>query len=216
MNNKSEHKLTISSKTMETLKKTLTIDEITFLTLLIPYISDDHFLEYNDERLDVKDFTNLINNYTYNDIKQLVFSLVRNRVLTECKVGNCNTNIIKTFYMVNEDVLSKEMSLEEYINDEWMGFVYFIQAGDNGAIKIGYTKDVDRRIKELQTSNPEKLNLLLKVGAEPNDEKVMHDKFKKYCINLEWYSPSDELINFIRKFQSYGCQIKFDHDYHEN
>jgi len=114
--------------------------------------------------------------------------------------------------MVNEDALSEESSLEEYIKSEWMGFVYFIQSGNNGAIKIGYTKDVDRRIKELQTSNPEKLNLLLKVGAEPNDEKVMHDKFKKYCINLEWYSPSDELIKFIRKFQSYGSNILFRHE----
>ena len=195
----------ISPKIMHRLNKNLETDEMEFLMQLLPYFScEDNFLEQNDERLNLDGITKLMKNYTYDTVKKIISVLIRNCVLTSYET--CG----KKFYGINDDAICKYETVP--IKDEWMGFVYFIQAGNNGAIKIGYTKDVDRRIKELQTSNPEKLNLLLKVGAEPNDEKVMHDKFKKYCINLEWYSSSEELLNYIKKFQIYSNQCFFDHN----
>lgn len=44
--------------------------------------------------------------------------------------------------------------------DGYDGFIYFIQMGDIGPIKIGYAKKPDKRFKHLQWSSPYELKLL--------------------------------------------------------
>lgn len=67
--------------------------------------------------------------------------------------------------------------------------IYFIQSGAKKFIKIGYTKNIDRRIKELQTGNPEKLILLGTLPGGFEFEKGLHDLYKYYRIrpDSEWF-----------------------------
>ena len=74
-----------------------------------------------------------------------------------------------------------------------MGFVYFITDGTK--IKIGYSKNVKSRIKQLNTGNSCKLYLLGYIQGDKELEKHLHRKFK--CVNLEWFQASDELLEFI-------------------
>lgn len=77
-------------------------------------------------------------------------------------------------------------------------FIYFIQAGANGAIKIGRTDDVYARLDTLQTANAEELRLLLFIDGDRALETTFHAHFVKDHIRGEWFRPSPELLQFVR------------------
>lgn len=94
-----------------------------------------------------------------------------------------------------------------------MYFVYFISDGE--FIKIGYAKDVDKRICALQVGNPRKLKLLLKLPflteAEAcAAESYLHKSLDSFSTSGEWFKfeyPSDpfsaeyeQVINGILEF----------------
>ena len=87
-----------------------------------------------------------------------------------------------------------------------MSFVYFIQAGSNGAIKIGFTEDQDinKRLIQLQTGNPEKLNVLKLIKGTKATEKKLHKLFKEYRLYGEWFAPNRDLYNFIYNDDTYN------------
>jgi predicted amidophosphoribosyltransferase len=79
--------------------------------------------------------------------------------------------------------------------------VYFIQAS-NGPIKIGYTRQLYlvRRVADLQVGNPFLLRLIAVIdGATLTDETTIHNQFRKDRLCGEWFSPSTELLEYIRK-----------------
>lgn len=77
-------------------------------------------------------------------------------------------------------------------------YVYFIQQGDSGPIKIGFsTNPVDRFIN-LQRNNPDRLYML---GVIPGDQKLeteLHQRFQGGEIWAEWFEPTPSLIEFIK------------------
>ena len=81
-----------------------------------------------------------------------------------------------------------------------LGTIYFIEAGTNGPIKIGYTVHgkLNSRIKSLQCGNHEKLRVLgVMRGKTQADEHDLHDQFGHCHRHLEWFNPSDDLLLFI-------------------
>lgn len=76
--------------------------------------------------------------------------------------------------------------------------VYFITDGQY--IKIGYTKnDAKKRLKQLQTSSPNRLFLLGYIEGDKTIEKKLHKKFYNSIvrINGEWFSPTQDLLDYI-------------------
>jgi hypothetical protein len=71
--------------------------------------------------------------------------------------------------------------------------VYFIQCGDY--IKIGVSKDPEKRRKSMETSNPYPLTLL-KVDKE-NSEEYWHEVFKEFHHRGEWYKMTPEQLTDI-------------------
>lgn len=79
--------------------------------------------------------------------------------------------------------------------NELGGVVYFVQAGGaDGAIKIGWSGDVDRRVPELQTANAEKLTLLATTPGTLLTEKAYHTRFNSARMEAEWFRPIPELL----------------------
>ena len=76
--------------------------------------------------------------------------------------------------------------------------IYFIQAGDNGAVKIGFAKDVKKRFAALQTGNHETLKLLKEIAGEEELEQEIHLLVKNYHVRGEWYAP-DVMENIMLK-----------------
>lgn len=73
------------------------------------------------------------------------------------------------------------------------GYVYFISEG-NGSIKIGVTNCIDKRIKELQTGNPNRLDCVFTLVTESmreahKIEAMLHRKFAACRIREdgEWF-----------------------------
>ena len=55
--------------------------------------------------------------------------------------------------------------------------LYIIQSDVSGNIKIGRSKDPQKRLKQLQTGNPNKLKLIAEFKSDPN--RFLKLKFKE-------------------------------------
>lgn len=79
--------------------------------------------------------------------------------------------------------------------------IYFIQDGEDGPIKIGYTADVANRIRDLSTSTHRRLRVLLVISGEPEQEAQLHDRFYFAHKKREWFWPVKELVEFINGYK---------------
>lgn len=76
-------------------------------------------------------------------------------------------------------------------------FVYFVQAGASGPIKIGYSKAPERRLQQLQVSHPEPLRILATVPGTKGMEGELHARWNQFRLEGEWFSPHASLLAFI-------------------
>jgi Meiotically up-regulated gene 113 len=77
--------------------------------------------------------------------------------------------------------------------------IYFIQAGENGPIKIGLAIQPETRKKKLQTAHYEELRIIGILDGNEETEKQLHMQFAEYRIRGEWFHPSHEILQFIDK-----------------
>lgn len=75
--------------------------------------------------------------------------------------------------------------------------VYFVQAKNNGLIKIGFTSNLKSRLSDLSSMSPVPLELLAFTEGDCNLERELHSTFANHRSHGEWFYPSDELIRFI-------------------
>ncbi len=89
------------------------------------------------------------------------------------------------------------------------GFVYFIQAGDAGLIKIGWALEPEQRRKELQTGSADRLRL---IGAFEGDrlvEQGIHRRLKHLRSHGEWFRPTLEIEQVM---QEHGAAARMDRE----
>jgi len=91
-------------------------------------------------------------------------------------------------------------------------YVYFLRAGNRGAIKIGMAKDVEARVAMLQTGNAFKLNILATIPCDSETqarhlESMFHKRFQSQRIRGEWFTGN---INFqkLRDIEMEGQREK--------
>tara|TARA_Y100000034_G_scaffold136776_1_gene215663 strand:- start:3316 stop:4029 length:714 start_codon:yes stop_codon:yes gene_type:complete len=75
--------------------------------------------------------------------------------------------------------------------------IYFVRALPDGPIKVGHSSNVPERLKQLQQSSPQNLAVIKTVEGGFAEERALHEKFNKYRLHGEWFSPHPSLINFI-------------------
>jgi len=68
-------------------------------------------------------------------------------------------------------------------------YVYAIKEHDTGNIKIGISKDPERRLNQLQIGNSSRLSIIYRCEATNRykDEKIKHEKCNAYHIHGEWF-----------------------------
>lgn len=81
-------------------------------------------------------------------------------------------------------------------------FVYFILNEDSNAIKIVRAKDVEKRIKALQTSSPARLRLIKSVQVEGGEkakklEQSLHKQFHAIRLAGEWFKAESNLLEYV-------------------
>ncbi len=70
-----------------------------------------------------------------------------------------------------------------------MIWLYFIQAGESGPIKIGLAGDPQHRLRGLQTAHYESLRLLAERPGGPELEADLHARFAAGRLSGEWFRP---------------------------
>lgn len=76
-------------------------------------------------------------------------------------------------------------------------FVYFIQAGLNGPIKIGWSANVKQRLAAAQVDNHEELILRAMTPGGPAIEERLHVVFEAAWIRGEWFRPVTALLEMV-------------------
>jgi hypothetical protein len=71
------------------------------------------------------------------------------------------------------------------------GFVYAIEAVTLRSIKIGYSNDVESRLRNLQVGSPDKLEIIAAWPGIPDDEYRIHKFLKAWRKHGEWFDPSE-------------------------
>lgn len=79
--------------------------------------------------------------------------------------------------------------------------LYFLQAGRNGPVKIGYSRDaatLKRRMAALSSGLPYEPKLLGVIeGAGRQAEQELHAQFSATRMRGEWFSPDAKLLEYI-------------------
>lgn len=86
-----------------------------------------------------------------------------------------------------------------YAGPDRKGFVYLLQT-QSGLCKIGWTKSVMSRVRQLQCGNPEPLLLLHHFRSEnaQRDERKLHRLFAYKLVRNEWFALTDQDIENVR------------------
>jgi len=85
------------------------------------------------------------------------------------------------------------------------GYIYFIQGLCGGAIKIGYSKNPQSRLAELQTGYPDTLTILLMIPGTEATERTLHRQFEASRLKGGWFRPDKDLIDKIKELKAmYG------------
>jgi hypothetical protein len=80
-------------------------------------------------------------------------------------------------------------------------FVYFIQDGDDGPVKIGQAFHPQARLGDLQCGNPRPLNLRAVVLAAEDTEALLHRSWMHALIRGEWFAEDEEIIGRAQRTQ---------------
>lgn len=72
--------------------------------------------------------------------------------------------------------------------------MYFVQAGQGGPVKIGFSTAPRFRLHALQTGNPFKLILHGSVAGSRVLERALHWHFRDDRIRGEWFRPTRPIL----------------------
>ena len=83
-----------------------------------------------------------------------------------------------------------------------MSNVYFILDVKSGAVKIGKANNIEERISDLQTGNPNLLRVEYFIECKSEEhsfelEKKLHKKFEHLNLIGEWFKYDTDLFNYI-------------------
>jgi DNA-binding XRE family transcriptional regulator len=67
----------------------------------------------------------------------------------------------------------------------------------NQFVKIGFTKNINKRLAQLQTSSPVKLEVLHLIEGNVSLEKELHQKFKEFRTSGEWFNYDSSILEYF-------------------
>lgn len=78
--------------------------------------------------------------------------------------------------------------------------VYFIEAVGLDLIKIGFARDVWRRLADLQAASPVELRMLGVIcEAGVTLERKIHSQLAEYRVRGEWFRRCDQIAEYLRQ-----------------
>lgn len=83
------------------------------------------------------------------------------------------------------------------VNTGQAQWIYFVVESGSGAIKIGVTTNVKKRVISLQRDTPHTVKLLATMRGNFQVESLLHRLFAYARIRGEWFRPVPELLEYI-------------------
>jgi hypothetical protein len=107
------------------------------------------------------------------------------------------TDVLETFQTQARQKGSKRGV--RYTAPSRRGFIYFIQIGYRGPVKIGFTsQNPFVRLRVLSASSPDELRLLGYFIGVFADEARAHSSLMSDVLRAEWFHPTERVFNYIR------------------
>lgn len=75
--------------------------------------------------------------------------------------------------------------------------IYIAARASDGAIKIGFTSDIERRLPELRKEARDVVKLLAAFPGTSSDEARLHDRFSQHRLDGEWFRPCVRISRFV-------------------
>ena len=107
-----------------------------------------------------------------------------------CQVTRVGPRFADAFdadYFALCDELYGPIKERKRVDHDRPGYIYFIQSGEDGPIKIGFARDPHRRFGHIQGSNPAECRLLGVLQGTPKLERKLHRRFRDHLIRGEWF-----------------------------
>ena len=83
-----------------------------------------------------------------------------------------------------------------------VNFIYVIGNKEHGICKIGFTNNVFKRVKSIQTGCPYPLEIFCVIHGSMETEKKLHYKYKSLRLNGEWFKYENPLKESIENVES--------------
>ena len=83
--------------------------------------------------------------------------------------------------------------------------IYFIQSVNGGPVKIGYAANIQERFECIQAMSPVILRIVSVMNGDRGSEGHLHRYFGKIRLHGEWFSPTEELLRFVKKPYPIEC-----------
>lgn len=81
------------------------------------------------------------------------------------------------------------------------GSVYFLADSDYRYMKIGFSRNVERRLAAIQDGGPLALHLVDEFPGDVTDEQSVHAILKEHRLRGEWFEP-DAVFDFLEEAES--------------
>jgi hypothetical protein len=88
--------------------------------------------------------------------------------------------------------------------------IYFIKNTVTHAVKIGYSRNPNKRLAHLQTATPDPLTLLGTIQGGLEHETAFHQRFRQHKLQGEWFKPDilNEVLDIIAQDAASPQQLK--------
>lgn len=105
--------------------------------------------------------------------------------------------VVKILDKVLPELQDEALSYEERFRNK--PCVYFVKSQETGRIKIGFTKNLKKRLSKMQTDSAETLKVLFAFESLPVDEKTLHAALSDDRHHGEWFELTAELLEYIEE-----------------
>lgn len=120
-------------------------------------------------------------------------SITKNNIEDDLWFVKSLPNVISVIY---GDETTVDPILLSYKNP-LIGKIYIIKAIGTNRIKIGFSDDPEKRIKQLATGSPYPLQLLKVFEGTQQQERRIHARFTEYRVTGEWFELDGDLAQWL-------------------
>lgn len=84
------------------------------------------------------------------------------------------------------------------------GWTYCIRDDVSRAVKIGFSQNPRRRLRQLQTANPNRLRMVAAIYSTDAFERLIHRSFASDRRAGEWFDDTEEQVSTIMELAARG------------